>query len=127
MTRIEKIKIIIELHNFYVIEWNKSYSRDIKNDSLWDLQLVDLNTDRYYLIESLKAKSWNLEDDIKTYEPATEVRYLLRSKEANKYGKGHDAFYKRYLSTISIENKYLDNPQLYKDELLIELNKRVSI
>ncbi len=123
MERKQIIKTIIELHNFFIIEYAKYSGDEVDSDRLWDLNLLEIKPDRYYLVEGLVEESWDSEKDIKTYVPKTQVRYLLRSKEANKYGKGHQAFYDRYLSTISIENKYLDNPQGYKDKLIKDLDE----
>ena len=117
------IKTIIELHNFFTIEWRKSRGLEIDKDSLWDVNLLEVKPDRYYLVENLSQKSWDSEKDTKTFEPKTEVRYLLRSKEAYAYGDKHQAFFNRYLSTISIENEYLTNPQAYKDLILKELTE----
>lgn len=117
------IKTIIELHNFFTIEWRKSNGYEINKDDLWDVNLLEVKPDRYYLVEQLREKSWDRENDIKTYEPKTEVRYLLRSAEAAKYGKGHQAFYDRHLSTVSFKNTDIENPQAYKEELLAELKR----
>lgn len=122
MDRKQIIKTIIELHNFFIIEWNKSRGYEISKDSLWDIQLLEIKPDRYYLVESLSVANNDYEN--KKFKPTTEVRYLLRSKEAYAYGEKHQAFYNRYLSTVSIENKYFENPQLYKDELMKELTKQ---
>jgi len=121
MDRKQIIKTIIELHNFFIIEWSKSSGREIGKDSLWDIQLLEIKPDRYYLVEDLKVKNWDSEKDTKEFKPETQVRYLLRSKEAAKYGDKHDAFYKRYLTTIPIDNEYLTDPQGYKDSLLKDM------
>lgn len=117
------IKTIIELHNFFQIEWKKSNGYEIGKDDLWDINLLEVKPDRFYLVENLSEKSWDRENDTKEFEPKTEVRYLLRSKEAHAYGKGHQAFYDRYLSTIPFKNTAIENPQAYKEELLIELKR----
>lgn len=120
MNRQEKIKTIIELHNFFTIEFGKQMELD-NSDNIWNIQLLEVKPDRYYLVESLSEviiKNNDNYDDNKTYKPSTEVRYLLRSKEAAKYGDKHQAFYDRYLNTIAIKNEYLTNPQGFKDEVL---------
>jgi len=120
MNRQEKIKTIIELHNFFTIEFGKQMELD-NSDNIWNIQLLEVKPDRYYLVESLSEviiKNNDNYDDNKTYKPSTEVRYLLRSKEAAKYGDKHKAFYDRYLNTIAIKNEYLTNPQGFKDEVL---------
>lgn len=117
------IKTIIELHNFFIIEWKKNRGLEIEKDDLWDVNLLEVKPDRYYLIEELSVKEWDSEKDTKTFKPKTKVHYLLRSGEAAKYGKGHNAYYKRYLSTIAIDNEYLENPQAYKESLLRDLEE----
>jgi len=120
MNRQEKIKTIIELHNFFTIEFGKQMELD-NSDNIWNIELLEVKPDRYYLVESLsevRIKNNDNYDDNKTYKPSTEVRYLLRSKEAAKYGDKHQAFYDRYLNTIAIKNEYLTNPQGFKDEVL---------
>ncbi len=116
MDRKQIIKTIIELHNFFIIEWSKHRGVELNKDSLWDVQLLEVKPDRYYLVESLSVANNDYEN--KTFKPNTEVRYLLRSQEAKKYGDKHQAFYNRYLSTVSIENEYLSDPQAYKDSLM---------
>lgn len=117
------IKTIIELHNFFTIEWKKYMGYEIGKDDLWDVNLLEVKPDRYYLVESLSVANDDYEN--KKFKPKTEVRYLLRSKEAAKYGDKHQAFYDRYLSTVPFNNEYLENPELYKEELLVEL-KRIA-
>jgi hypothetical protein len=118
MDRKQIIKTIIELHNFFIIEWKKHRGFEVEKDDLWDINLLEVKPDRYYLVEELSVEHWDSEKDTKTFKPKTEVRYLLRSGEAAKYGKSHNAYYKRYLSTVPIDNEYLENPQAYKESLL---------
>lgn len=115
------IKTIIELHNFFIIEWKKHRGLEINKDDLWDINLIEVKPDRYYLVEELSVDKWDSEKDTKTFKPKTEVRYLLRSKEAYAYGNKHKAFFDRYLSTIPIDNEYLTNPQGYKDSLIKDM------
>lgn len=119
MDRKQIIKTIIELHNFFIIEWSKSRGTEISKDSLWDIQLLEVKPDRYYLVESLSVANDDYEN--KKFKPKTQVRYLLRSKEAYAYGEKHQAFYNRYLSTIEIGNEYLTDPQGYKDSLIKDM------
>ncbi len=116
MDRKQIIKTIIELHNFFIIEWKKHRGFEVEKDDLWDTNLIEVKPDRYYLIESLSVANDDYEN--KKFKPKTEVRYLLRSKEAYAYGDKHQAFFNRYLSTIAIDNEYLTNPQAYKDSLI---------
>ncbi len=116
------IKAIIDLHNYFIVEWSKNRNTPLNKDSLWNKELIDLKFDRYHLVEHTTHN----EEDFKVQ---MEVRYTLRSKEANAYGDGHDAFYKRYLSTIAFSLDDIQNPEKYKVELqkqFDEFNKPVT-
>ena len=115
MNRLELIKRVIELHNIFCIESTRLNLWDMTK-SLWDVNKIDLKTDRYYLVEGLKTES--SVNDEKTFSPKVEVRYHLRSKERKDYGDRHNAYYKGYLSTIAFSYDELENPDKYKEELL---------
>ena len=103
MNRLELIKRAIELHNIFCMESTRLKKWDMTK-SLFDLNKLVLKPERYYIVETLSEKKAEGED--KNFEPRVEVRYHLRSQEAKSYGSGHDAFYKRYLSTIRIMFNY---------------------
>ena len=52
MNRQEKIKTIIELHNFFTIEFGKQMELD-NSDNICNIELLEVKPDRYYLVESL--------------------------------------------------------------------------
>ena len=72
MNRLEIIKRVIELHNIFCIESTRLNLWDMTK-SLWDVNKIDLKTDRYYLVEGLKTES--SVNDEKTFSPKVEVRY----------------------------------------------------
>ena len=119
--RIELIKQIVRLHNFFCIQSTKLLMWDMTS-SLWDENLIEVRTDRYYIVEGLKTA--NDDYDNKTFKPDVCVRYHLRSKEANAYGAKHDAFYKRYLETISFSYEELEDEDKYKSELIASIMKQ---
>jgi hypothetical protein len=122
MERIDTIKAIIDLHNFFVKNYRTKFEMSINPEDLWNKDLVDVKFDRYYLVESLIEKS--CVDDDKLFEPCVELRYMLRSAEAHAYGSKHDAYYKKYLVTIPFTYDAIADPDLYKQNLILELAKR---
>lgn len=102
------IEKVIKAHNIHVIFWNRNHP-DMTPQQRWSTEDLEDNFDRFYLVEGCHENSWNTESDKKTYEPRLEVRRLLRSAEARKYGQGHQAFYDRYLNTISFTYEDLDD------------------
>jgi len=119
MNRIETIFAIIDLHNHFVKEWHKKHPT-MKLD-LWNKEEVEMQLDRYYLVESLGIDNPDYEN--KTFKPKIEVRKHLRSKEKYAYGKCHAAFYSGYLSTIPCDVSDLDNIETAKLIITTELNK----
>lgn len=120
--RYKTIKLIIELHNFFVMNFMSKRFSDVSS-SLFDLNLLELKYDRFYLIESLdEVKGVSYENKI--FEPRVSVRYHLRSQEARAYGDKHQAFFDRYLNTISFSYDDLSHPNTYKEDLLKEIAKR---
>lgn len=134
MNRQETIRAAVVAHNAFLDAWNQA-EPGMRNENFWDESNLARQPDRYYLVEQLGEKTWDRENDTKTYEPKVEVRRLLRSREANAYGKGHDAFYKRYLATIGFS--YADIELAAKDvdefrnrmynALELELNKHREV
>jgi len=84
-------------------------------DKLFNLELLDVKADRFYIVEHLATTNTDYEN--KTFKPMVEVRYHLRSQEARAYGDKHSAFYDRYLSTIAFDYESIENPEQWKQEL----------
>lgn len=114
--RKELIEKIIELHNLFTIEFNNFMNYPIDENSIWNKDLINIKFDRYYLVES---SSHNEED----FSVKVEVRYALRSQEANAYGPKHDYYYKRYKSTIAFSYEDINNPEGYKKKLAESFKK----
>ena len=117
MTRKEKMLVIMKLDeafsDFYCERFNTEPTpRKGESTPSW----LEKKFDRFYLVESVRH---NQED----FSVEVELRYGLRSQEANKYGRGHQAFHDRYLSTMSVDIKYLEDPEAYIQELKDELIK----
>jgi hypothetical protein len=123
MTRLKLIKTILELHNFFCVQSTKSGLWDM-SDRTFDMSLLETKKDRFYLVESLKTISE--EDDKKSFSPVVEVRYHLRSAEANAYGSGHSYFYQRFIPTISFSFENIDNTEKYKENLLIQFAEQLK-
>ena len=127
MTRLKLIKTILELHNFFCIQSTKSGLWDM-SEKTFDMSLLKTKLDRFYLVEGLETKNTDSENDFKnkTFSPKVEVRYLLRSAEANVYGRGHAYFHQRYIDSISFSFEDINNPKKYKENLIKEFEKRVK-
>lgn len=115
MNRTETIFAIIDLHNHFVKEWCKKHPT-MKID-LWNKEEVEMQLDRYYLVESLTTDNPDYEN--KTFKPQIEVRKHLRSKEPHYYGKEHQG----YLSTIPCNISDLEDIDAAKLLIITELNK----
>ncbi len=124
MNRIETIFAIIDLHNHFCKEWSLKYPT-MKLDP-WNKEEVEMQIDRYYLVESLTADD-NTEYENKKFKPKIEVRKHLRSQEKYAYGKGHQAFYSGYLATITCDISDLDNIEARKLTISTELNDKEGI
>lgn len=116
MSRKEIMLRIIELNNFFIDEWNKRLGvRQLKKNPLFTRDWLEENFNRFYLVEISKHREENFNVEI-------QLRYSLRSKEAYQYGTGHQAYYDRYISTISVDLDSLENPEKYKSEVLEEFS-----
>ena len=113
---------VFELHNHFHDAWNKWRDKMPTSEfDPWNEYHFNKMPDRYYLVESMQTA--NSDYDNKTFLPRVKVRYLLRSAEANAYGRGHQAFHQRYLSTIPFTYDDLGDLQKAKDYLVAELTK----
>jgi hypothetical protein len=117
MNRQDIILTILDLN----IEANKVFKKMFNSWSDPDSKLTkswyELKPERFYLVESTSHR----EEEFTT---SIEVRYRLRSQEAAAYGRDHQVFYDRYLSTTSVELQYLENPQGFIDLLNKERAER---
>lgn len=117
--RRQMILNIIELHNHMSKELHKKLSRMEPN--LWNKDEYEMKPDRYYLVEELSVD--NSDYDNKTFKPQMQVRRHLRSQERRKYGTGHDAYYKGYLSTHSFSPEEIENVEEAKKNITLEIHK----
>lgn len=119
--RIELIRQILTMHNFFVKEFMVKKFGPNAIDSLFNMDLLDLKPDRFYLVEQLQESNTDYEN--KTFIPRVEVRYHLRSQEAAKYGNKHQAYYDRYLSTISFSYDDINDIEAWKKDLLSQFQE----
>ena len=115
MDRKEKMLVLLRLNDkmqeFIVKKFNATPTMHPELTASW----LDKKFDRFYLVESTS----NDEEEFRVH---VELRYKLRSQEALKYGEGNQVFYDRYLSTGSVEIKYLDRPEDYIRKIEEEMN-----
>lgn len=121
MKRLDLIKAILELHNFFCVQSTKMGLWDMSGKT-FDMSLLETKADRFYLVE--KPTTANDDDNNKTFSPMVEVRYHLRSKEARAYGTGHSYFYQRYIDSIAFTYDDIENPEKYKANLIAEFLKQ---
>ena len=114
--RKELILAIIEMHNFFMLEWYRAKKGTISRDLLWNKELVDINFNRFHIVETTTHNEEN-------FSVKLEVRYALRSQEAYAYGNGHDAYYKRYLATVSFSIEDITNPEEWKKQYKKDLDE----
>jgi len=122
MERLELIRTILTMHNHFVkVYMSKLFRSDTMTDKLFNLELLEVKADRFYLVEHPATINQDYEN--KKFAPMVEVRYHLRSKEANAYGDKHQAFYDRYLSTVAFEYEAINDVEKWKRELQVEVDK----
>lgn len=105
---------LIEMNNFFMVEWNKSFGHSINLDTIWNKELVDINFNRYTLVEESSHEEENFSIRIK-------VRYNFRSGEANKFGKGHQYFYDRFKETVPFNYDEINDINKWKEDYLKEI------
>jgi len=115
-SRIEIIKIILGLNSFMIDQMNLRFKTTTSKHPELTLSWLEEKFDRFHLVESTSHR----EED---FTVNVEVRYTLRSQEAEKYGSGHNAFYKRYLSTITVPLSAIEDPEGYMLECKEEFAK----
>lgn len=111
--------ILLDLHSFTMDMFNKRFKTQSTKQPELTPSWLDEKFERFYLVESTSHR----EEEFTTY---IELRYQLRSGEARKFGKGHQAFYDRYLSTVKVELKYIDDPETYKKIVREEFSEHLS-
>lgn len=107
---------LIELHNFFIDESNKCGMLCGTKNPIFMPNWLDEKFDRFHIVESTS----HYEEKFKVN---CQLRYTLRSKEAHAYGSGHQAYYDRYLSTISVSLEDIENPEAYKAEIIENFKK----
>ena len=117
MTRKEIMLTLIRLNDFMAEAISVRFNEPINTYPELTESWLEKKFDRFYLVESTS----NIEEEFKVF---IELRYKFRSQEANKFGRGHKVFYDRYLSTTSVEIKYLEDPQAYMDLISKQLMER---
>lgn len=109
---------LIALNNVFIDVMNAHFSFQHKKDPIFTPSWLDEKYDRFYIVES----STHSEED---FSVNMELRYGLRSGEIRKYGEGHDAFHKGYLSTtkFGVDEVFGMTADEYRDMLANELSK----
>lgn len=123
MTRLEIIKTVLDLHNFFCVQSTKMNLWDM-SDKTFNMTLLSTKPDRFYLVEKLETN--NTDYNNKTFSPKVEVRYHLRSKERQAYGSGHSYFHDGYISSIGFSYEDLNNLDGYKENLIKEFEKTLK-
>jgi hypothetical protein len=106
------IKLNDAAQEFYAKRFNTTLKSHPELTASW----LEKKFDRFYIVESTSHRE-------EEFTVSMELRYGLRSQEANKYGRGNQIAYDRYIATTSFDIKYLEDPQSYIDLLDEELLK----
>ena len=116
MTRKEVILNLMRLQDISQDFFAKRFDTTVTMHPELTPSWLEKKYDRFYIVESTSHS----EED---FDVHMELRYALRSQEANKYGRGNQIAYDRYISTSSFEIKYVEDPDSYAEILNAELEK----